>query len=276
MKKNITPLSVFIYLVAVLWSFLTLYPYLFMFITSFKSNSEFMSGNTFGLPKDFFIGNYIEVLSGRFPLYLKNSIIVTGLSVFLTLMFASMAAYVFARLSNGVVSKANAVVVACMSIPIHVAFIPVFILARKLGIYDTIWVLIPVYVTFNLPAACFIMTGFMKTIPREIEEAAQIDGASLFRTYLEVALPLSRPAFVTLGIYVGCHVWNEFSFAMILTNKLENRTLPLAPWDYRTEYTSNTAAILTVLALSTLPMLIVYAFSSEKLVKGMVSGAVKG
>lgn len=276
MKKKITPTTAIIFVIAILWSVVTLYPYLFMFITSFKDNSEFMSGNTFGLPKDFYWGNYLDVLDGRFPLYLKNSIIVTVLCVFLTLAMASMGAYVFARLSCRWVTKANAIVVACMSIPIHVAFIPVFILARKMGIYDTIWALIPVYCTFNLPVSVFIMSGFMKTIPGEIEEAAQIDGCSLFRTYLKVALPLSKPSFVTLGIYIGCHFWNEFSFAMILTNKPENRTLPLAPWDYRTEYTSNTAAIMTVLALSTLPMLIVYSIFSDKLVKGMMSGAVKG
>ena len=276
MKRKVTPVTILVFIIAILWSCLTLYPYLFMFITSLKENSEFMSGNTFGLPENVYFDNYVTVLSGRFPIYLRNSIIVTVICVFLTLILASMAAYVFSRLTNLVVSKAQAIVIACMSIPIHVAFIPVFILAKNIGMYDTIWALIPVYVAFNLPVSCFILTGFMKTIPHEIEEAAQIDGASLFRTYLKIALPLSKPSFVTLGIYIGTHFWNEFSFAMILTNKPENRTLPLAPWDYRTEYTSNLTAIVTVLALSTLPMLLVFSVAQDKLVKGMMSGAVKG
>lgn len=276
MKKKVTPFTVFVFVIAILWSLIALYPYLFMFITSLKENSEFMSGNTFGLPEKLYFGNYEMVLAGRFPVYLRNSIIVTVICVVCTLIFASMAAYVFSRLTNKTVTRAQAIVVACMSIPIHVSFIPVFILTREIGIYDSIWALIPAYIAFNLPVACFILTGFMKTIPHEIEEAAQIDGASLFLTYLKIALPLSRPSLVTLGIYIGTHFWNEFSFAMILTNKPENRTLPLAAWDYKAEYTSNLTAIITVLALSTIPMLIVFSVAQDKLVKGMMTGAVKG
>ena len=276
MKKKVTPFTVFIFVIAILWSLIALYPFLFMFITSLKENSEFMSGNTFGLPQNIYWGNYTMVLSGRFPVYLRNSVIVTVICVVLTLIFASMAAYVFSRLTNKTITRAHAIVVACMSIPIHVSFIPVFILTREIGIYDTIWALIPAYIAFNLPVSCFILTGFMKTIPHEIEEAAQIDGASLFLTYLKIALPLSRPSLVTLGIYIGTHFWNEFSFAMILTNKPENRTLPLAAWDYKAEYTSNLTAIITVLALSTIPMLIVFSIAQDKLVKGMMTGAVKG
>lgn len=276
MKKKVTPFTVCVFIAAILWSLAALYPYLFMFITSLKENSEFMSGNTFGFPHHLYFDNYIRVLSGRFPVYLRNSIIVTVLCVLLTLLFASMAAYVFARLTNKTISRAQAIVVACMSIPIHVSFIPVFILSKQLGIYDSIWALIPVYVAFNLPVSCFILTGFMKTIPREIEEAAQIDGASLLGSYLKIALPLSRPSLVTLAIYIGTHFWNEFSFAMILTNKPANRTLPLAAWDYKAEYTSDLTAIITVLALSTIPMLIAFSIVQDKLVKGMMTGAVKG
>jgi raffinose/stachyose/melibiose transport system permease protein len=276
MKKKVSFLQVIIFIFACIWLLIALYPYLFMFLTSLKTNGDFMNGNTFGLPTEVFWGNYTTVLGGRFPRYLINSVIVVGICLTLTLTFASMAAYVFARLTNKTVSRAQAIVVACMSIPIHVAFIPVFILSRKIGTYDSIWALIPPYIAFNLPVSCFILTGFMKTIPSEIEEAAQIDGASLFRTYYKIALPLSVPSLVTLGIYIGTHFWNEFSFAMILTNKPQNRTLPLAPWDYKAEYTSNVTAIITVLALSTLPMLIVYSIAQDKLVKGMVSGAVKG
>ena len=149
-------------------------------------------------------------------------------------------------------------------------------MAKKTGLYDSIWALIFPYVAFQLPVSCFIMTGFMKNIPHEIIEAAQIDGASMFRTYRSVALPLSRPALVTLAIYDGVNLWNEFSFAMILTNNPVNRTLPLAVWDYKTEFQSDMTAIITVLALATIPMLVLFCCAQDKLVKGMMVGAVKG
>ena len=167
-------------------------------------------------------------------------------------------------------------IVACMSIPMHVTLIPVFQMSINTGLYDSLWALIPTNVAFALPLSVFILTGFMKGIPKELEEAADIDGCGRFRRFWQIILPLSTPGLSTLGIYNGVNMWNEFIFAFTLTQKEENRTLPLALWNYQGAYSSNTAMIMACLSLSVLPMIILFCILQDKLVKGMMAGAVKG
>jgi raffinose/stachyose/melibiose transport system permease protein len=122
----------------------------------------------------------------------------------------------------------------------------------------------------------FILTAFMQGIPKELEEAAEIDGCGKFSTFFRIIFPLSTSGLATLGIYNGVVIWNEFSFVMVLTQSQRSRTLPLAIWEYQGQYSSNTPVIMAVLALSALPIILLYVFGQDKLVKGMMAGAVKG
>ena len=144
------------------------------------------------------------------------------------------------------------------------------------GLYDTIWALVPTNVAFATPISVFILTGFMKGIPMELEEAADIDGCSRYARFFKVILPLAKPGLSTLAIYNGVNIWNEFIFAFTLTQSESNRTLPLALWNYQGQYSTNTAMIMACLTLSVLPMIILFIFMQDKLVKGMMAGAVKG
>jgi raffinose/stachyose/melibiose transport system permease protein len=116
----------------------------------------------------------------------------------------------------------------------------------------------------------------MQSISKEIEEAAEIDGCSKFGAFFKVILPLSKSGLATLGIYNGVIIWNEFSFAMVLIQSQENRTLPLAVWGYQGQYTMNIPVIMALLFLTSLPIILLYVFGQDKLVKGMMAGAVKG
>jgi raffinose/stachyose/melibiose transport system permease protein len=116
----------------------------------------------------------------------------------------------------------------------------------------------------------------MQGIPKELEEAAEIDGCGKFSTFFKIIFPLSTSGLATLGIYNGVVIWNEFSFVMVLTQSQRSRTLPLAIWEYQGQYSSNTPVIMAVLALSALPIILLYVFGQDKLVKGMMAGAVKG
>ncbi len=265
-----------ILLLCVFWLLIAVFPFVFMVLNSFKGQMEMFMNGVFALPKNFSFGNYLKVLQGNFPRFLLNSLTVTVVSLAILLGCTSLAAFVFARLKFRVTAVLFALVVACMSIPIHVAFIPVFILTNNIGLYDTLGALIGPYVAFNLPISVFILTGFMKLIPGEMEEAASIDGCSLFGTFFKVILPLSLPGLATLGIYNSINMWNEFSFVLILTQSVGARTLPLAIWDYQGEYTANTPMIMTVLTLSAVPMIIAFIIGQDKLVKGMMAGSVKG
>jgi raffinose/stachyose/melibiose transport system permease protein len=168
------------------------------------------------------------------------------------------------------------IIVAAMSVPIYITLIPLFIMAINAKTYDTLLALIGPNLAFNLPMSVFILTSFMQSIPRELEEAAEIDGCGRFSTFFRIIFPLSGPGLATLGIYNGVVIWNEFCFVMVLTQSPAVRTLPLAVWDYQGQYSINIPLILAVLVLSSLPIIIFYIFSQDKLVKGMMVGAVKG
>lgn len=262
---------------AVFWLLVTFVPFLFMFLTGFKQKLEVIMGGAFKFPETFYTENYISIIKDpAFWNYFKNSVIVILFALFFLLMFCSFAAYPLSRFKFKLRNFIFLVIVASMSIPIHVTMIPVFQMAIKTGLYDTIWVLVPTAVAFALPMSVFIMTGFMEGIPKELEEAADIDGCGRYKRFFQVIFPLSTPGLSTLAIYNGVNIWNEFIFAFTLTQSEKNRTLPLALWNYQGQYSSNTAMIMACLTLSAMPMIILFAILQDKLVKGMMAGAVKG
>ena len=248
-----------------------------MVISGFKQKMETIMYGAFHMPEKFYPNNYINIITDpRFWNYFKNSVIVLVLSLVILLFFSACAAYPLSRFTFKMRDTTFLLIVACMSVPIHVTMIPVFQMAIKSGLYDSIWALIPTSVAFATPLSVFILTGFMKGIPRELEEAADIDGCGQYRRFFEVILPLSTPGLSTLAIYNGVNIWNEFIFAFTLTQSEQNRTLPLALWNYQGVYSSDTAMIMACLSLSVLPMIILFAIMQDKLVKGMMAGAVKG
>lgn len=263
-------------ILVLVWTIVSLLPLVYMVINSFKGRFEIMTSGVFALPDTWYPANYVEVLTGSFWRYFLNSVVVLVISLILLLLLSAAAAYPLARFHFPFRTKLLGMIVACMSIPIHVTLIPIFRMATKSGLYDSIWALVGPYVAFGLPISIFILSGFMADIPREIEEAAMLDGCSKIQIFFKVILPMSRPGLATLAIYNGVNMWNEFSFAYTLTQSAVNRTLPLSIWEYKGQYTMNTPMILSVLTLTVLPMLILFVFAKDKLIEGMSAGAVKG
>ncbi len=251
-------------------------PFIFMVLNSFKEKFEMLVKGVFALPDAFYIENYKEVLTGGFTTYFMNSVIVLAVSLTLLLFIAACASYPLARFKFKLSGTIYAAIVACMSIPVHITLIPVFKMAKSTGLYDSIWALIGPYVAFAVPISVFILTSFMKEIPREIEESAEIDGCGKIKMFFAMILPLAKPGLATLAIYNGVNMWNEFSFAYTLTQSSANRTLPLAIWEFQGQYSMNTPMIMAVLTLSLLPMIVLFIIFQDKLVKGMTAGAVKG
>ena len=251
-------------------------PFVFMVLNSFKEKFEMLTKGVFQLPDKLNWSNYTEVLTGGFGNYFKNSVIVLAISLILLLFISACASYPLARFKFKMAQPIYAIIVACMSIPVHITLIPVFKMSKSTGLYDTIWSLIGPYIAFAVPISVFILTSFMKEIPREIEESAEIDGRGKIQMFFSMILPLSKPGMATLAIYNGVNMWNEFSFANTLTQSAQNRTLPLAIWEFQGQYSMNTPMIMAVLTLTLLPMVIMFIVFQDKLVKGMTAGAVKG
>lgn len=160
--------------------------------------------------------------------YFFRSVIVVAISLVLMLMISAFAAYPLSRMKFRFRNLIYAGVVAMMAIPMHVTLIPIFKMTTNMGLYDTLWSLIGPYVTFALPMSVFIQTAFMSTIPKEIEESAEIDGCNKYRSFFSIILPLSKSGLSTLAIYNGVSMWNEFAFANTLLQTPSNKTLPLA------------------------------------------------
>ena len=273
--KSITAWTV-AFILAIFWLVVSFMPFVFMVLNSFKEKFEMLTKGVFQLPDSLNWNNYTEVLKGGFGTYFKNSVIVLGISLILLLFIAACASYPLARFKFKLANPISALIVACMSIPVHITLIPVFKMAKSTGLYDSIWALIGPYIAFAVPISVFILTSFMKEIPREIEESAEIDGCGKIQMFFSMILPLAKPGLATLAIYNGVNMWNEFSFAYTLTQSSANRTLPLAIWEFQGQYSMNTPMIMAVLTLTLLPMIIMFIIFQDKLVKGMTAGAVKG
>jgi raffinose/stachyose/melibiose transport system permease protein len=275
-KKSFSPWWIVAFSFAIIWLVITGAPFYYLIMTSLKTMGEFLSGSLFQMPASFNLANYARVFQGRFLTYFLNSVVLILISLSLLLFLSAMAAYPLSRMKFRLNRPIYSLIVAAMSVPIYITLIPVFVMAIRTRTYDTLWALIGPNIAFNLPMSVFILTSFMQGIPRELEEAVEIDGCGKFGAFFKIILPLSTSGLATLGIYNGVVIWNEFSFAMVLTQSPSARPLPLAVWDYQGQYSSNIPVIMAVLTLSALPIILLYVFGQDKLVKGMMAGAVKG
>jgi raffinose/stachyose/melibiose transport system permease protein len=276
MKPSLKKLRIGLPLLALIWLIVTTLPFLFVVATSVKTQDETYSSPVWALPQHVFFGNYVAVLEGPYFQYFRNSVFVVGVSVLLIVLVSAMAAYAFARLRFSLNKTLFAMIIAGMIVPLHATLVPIYLLTRNLGIYDTQFALLGPYVAMSLPISIFILTEFMRQIPRELEEAAQLDGAGPFRIFWRIFFPLSSPGLATVAIYNGIGLWNEFIFAYMLTSTPEHRTLPLAIWDFQGQYSSNVPAMLAVVTLTSLPLIVAYAFGQERVIKGMMAGSLKG
>lgn len=275
-KKGFKLSTVVVGLLVTLWFLICLVPFFFLIMCTLKDQKELMKNGVFAIPETLYLDNYIEVFTGNIWHYFLNSVIVMVVSLIILLLFSAFAAYPLSRWKFRMNKPVYSLIVACMSVPIHVTLLPIFMMAVNTGLYDSIWALVGPYVAFNLPVSVFILTTFMASVPKDLEEAAGIDGCGRYGIFWKIMLPLAKPGLSTLVIYDGVNIWNEFSFALTLTQSAANRTLPLAVNEFQGQYTMNIPMIMTVLFISILPMVIVFIFAKDKLIEGMMAGAVKG
>lgn len=261
---------------AIFWMFVALVPFAFMILNSFRKQFDMLSQGVFHLPDPWFFDNYPGIVANGFFGYFFRSVIIVVVCMILMLAIASFAAYPLSRMQFKLRALIYAGIVAMMSIPMHVTLIPIFKMTTNMGLYDNLFSLVGPYVTFALPMSVFILTAFMMTIPKEVEESAEIDGCNKFSNFFKIILPLSKSGLSTLAIYNGVSMWNEFAFANTLLQTASQKTLPLALGQFKGEHAMDMPLILAVLVLSALPMIILFIIFQDKLVKGMMAGAVKG
>ena len=262
----------------VLASFLafTLLPLLWLLVSSFKTNIE-LQVRPFALPETLQFANYVNAIriSGLGQLFV-NSVIASVLSTALSMLVTSMAAFALAREVFRLRQTILNVLVAGVLVPIIAFMAPYLRLTYALNIYDTRLALIVTYAAINIPVATFLMYGFMKTIPNELEEAAVIDGAGFFQRFWRVVFPLSITGLVTAGTFVFLFSWNEFIYALLLTSRPAVRTLQLGIRFFTSQFFTDYTSMFAAIVLTMIPSVAVYVFLHERIIKGLTSGALKG
>ncbi len=275
-KKWLTK-EVLVYALLIIWFIINVFPLYWMFTFSLKSNSEIFGENVIGLPQNWLWENYEKVL-GVHDLtgFFLNSIIVTGITIVLTTIIGMMAAFALSRMVWKGRKVANHMVILGMTMPIHASILPIFLVLSKLKMLDSYQSLIIPYTAFALSVAILIFVGFMQEIPKELDEAACIDGCGVWRIFRHVIFPMMRPSIATVGIFTFIQAWNELMFALIFISKSEFRTLTVGLQTLSGSYTRDWGPIGASLVLATFPMLLVYAFLSKKIHESVSAGAIKG
>ncbi len=274
LKKVLSKSFIFIFLAFSLT--VTLAPFLWVLFASFQTNREILNF-TLGFPSGLNVKNYAKAFQiAPIAQYYGNSILVTFFGIILNLIIMSMAAYVLSRFQFRFQGLIRTMFSMGLLIPGAALLLPLYTSVSAVGLYDSLWGLIVVYVGFGIPTSLFILSSYYKTIPKEMEESAYLDGAGFVTAYLHIILPLARPAFATAGVMQFLLCWNEFQFALTLTTGHQSRTLPIALYYFKSAFASDYGAMFAAVVLVSLPSIIVYVILQKHVVSGLVAGAVKG
>lgn len=263
--------------VLIIWAAIQIFPLYWMFTFSLKNNAEIFGANIIGLPQNWRWSNYVEALTtGNMSLYFFNSIVVTGGTIIITIILALMATYALTRMIWKGRKAMTMLFMLGLTVSIHAAILPVFIILRSLKMLDSYQALILPYSAFALAMAILISSSFMQSIPRELEESACIDGCNVYGIFFRIILPLMKPALATIGIFVFLQAWNELMFAVIFISSSKYRTLSVGIQTLCGAYTTDWGPIGAALVIATFPTLIVYCFMNKKIQDSLLIGAIKG
>ena len=257
--------------------FVLLFPFYWMVMTSFKSNEELMSkaANPFWIVKPTL--DHFEKLLFRteYPQWLWNTILISVLSTFISLFAAVLAAYAIERLRFKGSRQVGLSIFFPYLVPPSILFIPLALIVFKLGLFDSVWALILTYPTFLIPFCTWLLMGYFRTIPYELEECALIDGATRWQILVKIMLPLAVPGLISAGIFAFTLSWNEFIYALTFISSSENKTVPVGVITELVEGdVYHWGALMAGALLGSLPVAILYSFFVEDYVSGM-TGAVK-
>jgi raffinose/stachyose/melibiose transport system permease protein/N-acetylglucosamine transport system permease protein len=261
-----------------LWCAFTLFCLLWILVTSVKSNRELFQ-NVWGLPAKLHTENYLKIWN-TFELrtYFKNSILIVPTSVLLILVLAAPAAYVLCRARfRGREVLLNFITIG-MGIPFVILLIPLYVLLSRMRLINSLTGLITVYVSLSLPFTIFVLSGFFRSFPSQLEEAAAIDGCSPFHTYRTIVIPLSSPGLITVSIFNFIGIWNEYLLALILLTGEKKRPLSLGLYSIQSsmQYTGDWVALFAGVVLVLVPLFVFYLLMSERIIEGLTLGALKG
>ncbi len=256
-----------------LWLAVVVIPLYWILITSLKEQSSYYTTNPLVPPSSPTMDNYRLVLDSDFIGYFVNSVIVTVGAVVPAVLVSFMAAYAIVRgWSRRFLRAMNGLFLMGLAIPLQATIIPIYLIIIRLRLYDSLLALILPSIAFAIPLSILVLANFIRDVPGELFESMRLDGAGEWTTLWRLAAPLTRPAVLTVTVYNALTIWNGFLLPLVLTQSPDKRTLPLALWTFQGQYSVNVPAVVASVVLTTLPILVLYAFGRRQLVSGMTAG----
>ncbi len=269
--------KIILWLILILVAVIQIFPLIWLLDFSLASSNEMFTTGLLIIPKKIQWGNYVKAfVDGHFLLYLKNSVLINTLAVILVIIFSIMATFACRRMKWKLSGFVSTLLVVGMMIPIHATLLPNYKIYNMLHLTDTIWALLIPYVAFSMPQGMFLMTGFLESVPEELEEAAVMDGCGIYRIVFQIVTPLLKPSIATVAIMTFLNNWNEFMMASTYLSSPKWKTLPFSVLEFTGQYSSNYAVQFAVMTLTAAPAVIVYVALNKHITKGVAMGAVKG
>ena len=273
--KQIKKILKYFFLVVV--TLIQIFPLYWLLTFSLKSNVEIFGENVIGLPQSWRFENYVEALTKSEILrYFLNSVFYSAVTVIVAGLLSAMAAYAIARMNWKWSGKVFSLFSVGIMIPAQAALLPLFQLVDGLGLKGGYLGLLIPYIAGGIPMSIMILTGFFKGIPKEIEEAACIDGCGIFRCFFSLMLPIIKPALATASIFTFLGTWNELMLANTFVDKDAFRTLPVGIMSFAGQYSTDWGLIGAGMVIATLPTILIYFLLSNQVQESLVAGAVKG
>jgi len=264
------------YIVLMFASIIAVLPLAWIISTSIKTNVEVFANPPIWIPRDPTIANYVNVLvNSSIPIAFLNSFIIGVTTAFLALLFGGLAGYAFARFNFRGNRFLSLFMLLSQMLPITVLMIPMFYMANEFGLVDTRIGIAFAHLVIAMPLVTWMAKGYFTGVPKEIEEAAIIDGCSTFSVMIKVILPLVRPALAATGIYAFVSSWNEFALSNVLTRSDASRTVPIALNEFSSFFRVDWGDTMAAATLITLPVIAVFMAIQKQFIQGLVSGAVK-
>lgn len=259
-----------LFLVAVI-----LFPVCWLVLNSLKTNQE-MFLNSLALPKQWIFVNYATAWGKGLLAYFKNSIIVSAISISCILLLSSMLAYGLTRFNLPGGGFIFFLILGGMALSEQVALVPLYKILQAVKLYNTRAALVLPYVAFRIPFTMFLMRSYFISIPKELEEAAIVDGCNSLQRFVKIILPISKPVLASCAIVNLNHVWNEFLFANVFLENKKLMTIPLGLMTFQGDLKSDYVVMLAGILISSLPMVLLFLCMSKQFVRGLTAGAVKG
>jgi ABC-type glycerol-3-phosphate transport system permease component len=258
-------------------SIFAVFPIVWAVLTSLKQEATIFLYPPQWLPNPVTLENYLHVLyNSHMPRYFLNSLWVVFMTLLLSLTLSSHGGYAAARFSFTGKNVLLFMILLTVMIPGIVVLIPLYMLATRVGLLDTYWILILVYTAWQIPAVLWLMRGFFETIPRELEEAALMDGCSRLGAFYRIIWPLTRPGLAAAAVIVFVNVWNEFILAATLTTSDDKRLIPVGLYYYIGAYGIEWGKLMAAVCMALLPIIVLFIFLQRSFIKGLSSGSIKG